>query len=375
MVMIDLSAAFDTVDHSILLRRLQDDFGFTGTVNRWFQSYLRDRTSRVYVKGAFSDATNLLFGVPQGSVIGPQLFTYYIRPIGHILRQHSIEYHIYADDIQLYLIFNPTVPGDAECALFRLSECVKELHSWLTINKLMMNQDKTEFFISCSSMHFKRLEHLTFNLNGLEISPSHSVKNLGVTFDYALNMSAHITTLSCSLNWQIRNLNRIRRFLTFDACHNAVRALILSRLDYCSSLFNGITKKNVNRLQRLQNKCARLIFQKPKRTHTSPLIRKLHWLPVAQRIQFRTLVHTYKSLKHSSPSYLSSLLRIPKSSYSLRSSLCTTLVTPKSNKLAGDRAFSICAPRLWNTLPVSLRNNSSIHSFKKGLKTFIFSTL
>ena len=99
--------------------------------------------------------------------------------------------------------------------------------------------------------------------------------------------------------------NGVRRFLDFNSCHNAVRSLILSKLDYCGALLNGIFHKDITRLQRIQNRCARLIFKKPKRTHSSPLLQELHWLPVAQRIQFRTLVHTFKSLNNLSPHYIS----------------------------------------------------------------------
>ncbi len=242
------------------------------------------------VKGALSTEAQLKHGVPQGSVIGPQVFTYYSHFIGQIIRRHSLQFHIYADDVQIFLTFDPTKPGDAACALFRLSQCVKELQSWLVANKLKMNPDKTEFFIASSPSHLKRLQHLTFNIDSLVICPSPSIRNLGVVFNADMNMSDHITQVCRSLNWHIRNLSRIRRFLDFDACHNAVRALILSKLDYGCCLLNCISMKDISRLQRLQNRCARLIFQMPKHSHTSPLLRQLHWLPIAQRIEFRTLV-------------------------------------------------------------------------------------
>ena len=238
----------------------------------------------------------------------------------------------------------------------------------MVCNKLMMNQEKTEFFIVASPLHYTRLQHLCFYHDGLEIPPSALVRNLGVVFDHSLTMSDHVTRLSRSLNWQIRNLNRIRRFLDFDACHNAVRALILSRLDYCCSLFNGISKHDLARLQRLQNKCARLIFKKPKRTHTSPLVQELHWLPVSKRIQYRTLLYVYKSLKRSSPDYLSSLLKIQESSYSLRSSKAPKYVVKRTSKHAGDCAFSVAGPRQWNALPISIRNAASIPCFSKPVK-------
>ena len=133
LVLLDMSAAFDTFDHPILLQRLTDDFGIRGAVHQWFGSYLSGRSSQVSVEGSVSSETPLKYGIPQGSVIGPQFFTYYTHSIGHIVRQHAIQYHIYADDVQLFLCFNPTVAGDAACALFRLAQ------AWMISNKLMMN--------------------------------------------------------------------------------------------------------------------------------------------------------------------------------------------------------------------------------------------
>ena len=373
LVMIDMSAAFDTVDHQILLQRLSHDFGLSGTVLRWFQSYLSNRSSQVIVSGSASSKLPMKYGVPQGSVIGPQVFTYYSHTIGQIIRSHSLQYHIYADDVHIFLTFDPTLPGDAACALFKLSRCLQELQTWLSSNKLMMNPEKTEFFIAASHAHYKRLQHLTFHLGDAVINPSTSIRNLGAVSDPQMKMNAHVSQPSCSLNFQIRNLCRIRRYLDHNTCNNAVRSLILSRLDYCSSLLNNTSKKNISRLQRIQNRCARLVLKKHRRTHSAPLLKELHWLPVDKRIQFRTLVHSFKSLHNLSPHYISCLLSTRDSSaYFLRSSTTICLQTPKTRTLTGDRAFSSSAPRLWNNLPAMIRSTTNLVSFKKSLKTLLF---
>ena len=178
LVMIDMSAVFDTVDIPILLQRLRDDFGLCGVVGRWFESYLCGRSCQVSVQGSVSSETHLKYGVPQGSVIGPQVFTLYSHVIGQIIRQHSVLYHIYTDDVQLFLTFNPTIPVDAACALFKLTRCIKDLQIWMTNNKLMMNPDKTEFFIASCHNHYERLQHLSICLD-VEIFPSPTVRNLG----------------------------------------------------------------------------------------------------------------------------------------------------------------------------------------------------
>ena len=155
-----------------------------------------------------------------------------------------------------------------------------------------------------------------------------------------------------------------------------VRTLILSKLDYCSCLLNGLTRKNITRLQRIENGCAKLIFKRPKLTHASPLLHNLHWLSVSQRIKFRALVHVFKCLNNLCPAYLSSLLSTQKSSsYFLCSSKGILCNIPRSHTLTGDRAFSISTPRLWHHLPPSVRNSTNITSFKKALKTHLFSAI
>ena len=288
LLMLDLSAAFDTVDHGIFTHRLATDFGIVGDVNKWFHSYLDNRTLQVLVNGELSDSINMKYGLPQGSVIGPLGFVFYTHVVGHILRNHQIMYHLYVDDIQMYLVVDPSIPGDVVSALFKLTQCVKDIQQWMTANKLKLNQEKTEFFIACSPYHRSRISHLTLWIGDTEIPQSQSIRNLGVVFDQHMTMSHHITQLSKSVNWNIRNIYRIRRFIDTDTCSHIVRSIVLSKLDYCNILLNCITKKDLNRLQKLQNKCIRLIFQQPRSTHITFFRDKLHWLPIEKRIIFKT---------------------------------------------------------------------------------------
>ena len=133
-----------------MLNRFQSRYGITGTALNWFSSYFRGRTNRVSIAGACSNTNSLDFGVPQGSVIGPRSFTMYMAPVGDILRKHDIKFHMYADDIQIFLDFVPTVPGEAACCLHKLSSCISDVQKWMLRNKLKLNEDKTEFFIASS---------------------------------------------------------------------------------------------------------------------------------------------------------------------------------------------------------------------------------
>ena len=144
IALLDLSAAFDTIDHGILPNRLEKTYGITGTVLHWFESYLTGRFQSVQIGTSKSKQTPLIFGVPQGSVLGPVLFTLYVQPIVAIFKKHGLTYHIYADDKQLYIFGKVNqIPMliDSSCA------CIKESKSWMTGNKLSCDDDKTEMMI------------------------------------------------------------------------------------------------------------------------------------------------------------------------------------------------------------------------------------
>ena len=175
-------------------------------------------------------------------------------------------------------------------------------------SSILVHPDKTEFFISSSPYHQSRLNNLSLQLDDTVILPSATVRNLGVTFDCNMTMTQHVTNLCQSVNWQIRNIYKIRRFIDSDTCANIVRALILSRLDYCNLLFNGITQKNLVRLQKLQNKCARLLNMQRRSCHITPLFTDLHWFRVSERIIFKTLLYVYKSLNGLCPQYMNDCL-------------------------------------------------------------------
>ena len=374
LVMLDLSAAFDTIDHDILMQRLEHGFGIKGTALNWFHSYITGRHFRISVGGNMSEEFILVCGVPQGSVIGPRVFTMYSQYVSSIIRRHGLNYHIYADDVQIYMSFDPNVPGDAACAIFKITSCVEELRVWLMKNMLKLNDAKTEFFIAASSHNMNRLSDINFQIGSEVITPSPTIKNLGITIDSAMTMSDHVTLLCKSVNFLLWNLARIRRFIDHNAASNAMRALILSKLDYGNALLSSCKNKDVARLQRLQNRAARIVFQVPRRHSSSPLLASLHWLPIDKRIKFKILLHIYKALNDLSPVYLTECIAIHlPSREGLRSSVDTTrLVVPRSTRRIGDRSFSVYGPSLWNQLPISIRSSSTVCNFKHSLKTHMF---
>ncbi|TWW71496.1 putative RNA-directed DNA polymerase from transposon BS [Takifugu flavidus] len=156
LVLLDLSAAFDPVDHSILLQRLEHVIGIKGTALDWFRSYLSDRYQFAHVHGVPSSYSRVSHGVPQGSGLGPILFTLYMLPLGNIIQQHGINVHCYADDTQLYLSMKP----EETETLVKLQTCLKDIKSWMSSNFLLLNPGKTEVMVFGPEPLRDRLDHM-----------------------------------------------------------------------------------------------------------------------------------------------------------------------------------------------------------------------
>ena len=147
LVLLDLSAAFDTVDHGILLSRLSQCIGVQGSAYTWFESYLSSRSQFVQIRDTSSSDRQLTCGLPQGSVFGPILCLVYTSPLGAILRRHGVGFHMYADDTQLYLSMKTTKVEDVVSALTRVVVCLSKLKQWMLLNNLRLNNDKTELLV------------------------------------------------------------------------------------------------------------------------------------------------------------------------------------------------------------------------------------
>ena len=371
LVLLDLSAAFDTIDHSVLLHRLQHDFGITGTALKWLDSYLSDRTQTVKIGDSFSTKQKLLFGVPQGSVLGPVLFSLYSSPVAKIARKYGLCVQLYADDTQLYLSFTPCEWGDA---LERVEECVKEIKAWMVENKLQLNGDKTQIVLVSAPRANSGVSDLVHvQIDGHPIPFSTSVKNLGVIFDKQLNMEAHVKFLCRSCMFHLKNISNIRHLLSHKIAEQLIHAFVTSRLDYCNSLLSGLPSSTICHLQRVQNIAARILTRTKKYDHITPILQHLHWLPVRERIIFKIMLLTYRGVNGMAPTYIERMLIPYKPQRSLRSSESGQLVVPHSRlKGYGDRAFAVVTPTLWNNLPEHIRRAKTLGSFKTLIKTELF---
>ena len=209
VILLDQSAAFDTIDHDTLLDSLSSWFGVSGVVLDWFKSYLLDRVQWIKMGQFYLSAKKLLYGVSQGSVLGPILFSLYTTPLSKVIQNHpGISFQFYADDTQLYVHLTHK---NAASALDKLSHCLKDVKRWLSTNKLKLNPDKTEFIVFGSKSHREKLNHsFPVNILGNLISPVDAVRNLGVWFDSDFSFSCHVMKVCKACFASVRDLKRLR---------------------------------------------------------------------------------------------------------------------------------------------------------------------
>lgn len=365
-----LSAAFDTVDHNILLLRLRNHLGLRDTALSWCKSYLSQRPQYVCIGNAISDPVVLDYSVPQGSVLGPQLFTIYTYPVRDIILRHRLQYHVYADDTQLYFSFKPDQTV-ANSSIEILEKCIQEIRQWMQQNFLKLNDDKTEFLLFGSRQQLSKVSIPYIKIGDSKIFPASQARSLGVTFDSAMTMEPHISNVIRSSSCHIRNIGKIRKFLNRDAAEQIVHSFITSRLDNGNSLLFGLPQSQINRLQRLQNTAARIVTLSRKSCHITPILCELHWLPVSFRITYKILLIVYKSLNGLAPVYISELINLYSPLRNLRSSNLCLLQGRRAKHSWGDRSFHVIAPRLWNALPLELKSCNNILVFKRLLKTHL----
>ena len=341
LALLDVSAAFDTVDHDILLERLSKSFGITGSAHHWIRSFLTSRTQTVHVGTSTST-----FG---------------------------LGVHLYADYTQLH---DSCLASDAE-ALSRLVLCsIETVHLWMASNRLRLNPDKTQFiwFGTRQQLAKRNCDRLSSVLQTL-VSYTH-VRNLGVILDSELLMGDHISQLCRSCLFQLRRLRAIRHSLTQKSILMFVHSFICNRIDYCNSVLYGASRFQLDRLQSILNAAARIILRIPKYSHISTSIRdELHWLPVRFRPEFKICLFVRNCLVGTAPAYLQELCVGVSSSagcQSLRSASRGDLVVPRANTTRfGRRGFSVSGPAIWNSVPQEVRQTmNNVEQFKRKLKTF-----
>ena len=364
LLLLDLSAAFDTVDIQKLLNILETEFGITGIALKWFQSFLTNRKQRVRIHDSLSECLDVLFGVPQGSVLGPVLFNMYSKSLYNVVSAAGFETSGYADDSNGRLTFSLTFQHSVITQ--HLPNLMDKITEWMNHFFLKINPSKTEIilFVPQSLSNYPTING-TFLSNGTCIRFSNTVTNLGAKLDKFLTFEPYINSTVALCYKQLKDVSSIRHLIEKNHTEMLVHSIISSRLDYCNSLLYGLNKSVIERLQKVQNAAARVVLKLRKRDPIRQEICNLHWLRINERILFKILVMVFKCINNMAPVELSSLV-------SFHSIENCTLRYVFLESVHGRRSFRYSAPRLWNSLPVTIRKLTVLSNFKSKVKHLLF---
>ena len=358
----DYSKAFDTVNYRSLLIKL-NSLGFSKSALHWFCSYLTNRQQFVQINDKKSSPGVVLFGVPQGSVLGPLLFNLYVTDI-----QDNVSGTIcqFADDTTSYIHCKASNIVNSSLVL---EKNMNDLFDWSKENDLIFNTAKTKsmLFSTTRMTDIHDLDNSnTFDvkISGRALDRVKSWKVLGVHLDEQLKWSVQIDKVVSSCYKTLGILKKMKRFAPLNVRKNLIEALIFSRIDYCNSLFYHEQQQYINRIQKLQNACGSFVLKKYCRIKD---VISLGWLPINKRIEFSILKLTHKAL------YLETYPKYLKLEFKSSKRLLRITDEHKITVPIFDKSFSGTSSRLFNKLPSNIRSDNNLTSFSRQLRWVISS--
>ena len=367
LLLLDLSAAFDTVDQTKLLQMLHSEIKMEGTVLKWFEAFIKGRSQRVKINNAYSESETLEYGLAQGSVLGPPLFNIYIRPFYPFIQSSSYSVKGFADDHQLFRRFVPVF--QTHVLGTSINDCLSMVSEWMNTFFLKLNKSKTKILVLAPPDVLSLIE-----IHGMFMAEEcirfvSSAKNLGVWLDEHLDFRTHIRKVASSCFMTLRDIAKIKNFIPRECLCIVVCSLILSRLDYCNALYYNIHSKDLDLLQSVQNAAIRLVGGRFKydRKPISPLYHELHWLRIRERIVFKICLIVHKCVWGAAPESLREMIV-------LMNKRTLKVVEKRYYSVYGQRSFSCAGPKLWNCLPMALRMEENTDEFKKLLKSFLMTS-
>ena len=366
IIFLDLSAAFDTIDHNKLLQIMHDELGIGGTALEWFRSFLVGRTQRVKIENEYSESLEVPCGTPQGSVLGPPLFNINVRSQPIVFRSCKFGTSSFADDSNGRRSF--TFAFQFQVLKHDVVNCMKLVVEWSHAHFMKINPDKTELLLLYPPSLNREVLIRGVLFEDQCIRFSEFVKNVGVYLDKNLNMDKHVNNVVAHCYKILKDIGGIKKSMQKDDVQKLVHAVISQRLDYCNSLFMNINKENLNKLQKVQNSAARMVLGRRRQDSATQALRELHWLNIECRIVFKVILLVYKVIN----GMCSDNLKLQFKPFNGRSNDFLLLHTPNFETRYGKRLFEYNGSRLWNALPVDVRTEENIVLFKKKIKTLLF---
>lgn len=366
LTLCDLSKAFDSVNHTILLEKLSkvwvDHF--------WFTNYLTDRTQSVRLNNFTSSKLTTCFGVPQGSILGPILFNIYVNDLTNHINNNCITIQ-YADDTQ---ILHSGSLGELNNIIQHTEVSLSNIRAYFMKNGLLLNTDKTQcIFIGSRQILAQLPNNISIQFHDTKIHPTAKVKNLGIYMDQYMTYETHINDLHKKIMGALLYINKIKHFLDKETRILAIKSLALTHLNYCNIIWGTTASTLITKAQKLQNFAAKVADGKARKfDHVTPIMKELEWLDINNTITYNIATTVFKKLNNLYPTHFLPLPTVNTVTNST-SRQGSNLYVPRYKTLTGSRSLHITGPNIWNQLPNEITNTTSINVFKNKLRNHLLS--
>ena len=332
----------------------------------WFKSYLSDRSQSVRIGHILSEGV-ITHGIPQGSILGPALFSIYINDLPTTPIACPLE--SYVDDSKIYLSFSFK---DINVAEIQLTDDLRRIAAWCCSNILLANPEKTKLLLFGTPQMLNHVRNFRVTFLDKELQPVSSDRDLGVEFDGCLSYDEHITQVVSKCTKSLCLINRVKHILDSRTLIVIINALVFSKLYYCSSVWANTSKKNIAKLQTVQNFAARIVTGTRKYDHITPVLQQLKWLSVSYTLRYKDVVMAFKCLKGLAPPYLARRFTSRSQTHDRVTRQMDELDIPFYRTAAGQRSFLYRATKLWNDLENNIKDSSSIGVFKKLIRNILY---
>ena len=367
-IFLDLSKAFDTIDHKILLYKLEH-YGFRGVVLEWFKNYLSNRTQYVSYNNCKSSLRDIVCGVPQGSILGPLLFILYVNDI--TFTSNVLDFILFADDTTILYSHK-----DINSQVNVVNEELKEVSNWFKANKLSVNASKTNYMV-LGTPHMtsvKVRKDLNVSLNNTTLERVRFTKFLGVLIDECLTWKQHIDCVSKTISRNIGVMNKLKYPIPGRILHTLYCTLITPYLNYGILIWGNTCKSYLDKLIKLQKWAIRTITNSQYRSHTGPLFAKSNLLNVTDMYTLELGVFMYKYSINDLPVAFKEYFIKRSDIHDYPTRHVKYLNLTNNRKSFSDHAIRTNGPILWNLLSKTIRESKSVKHFRNQFKQNLIKT-